>query len=338
MPDYIQRLRAKAGHDLLLITSVTIIVYDNEDHILLVKHAEGDVWVAPGGSVEPPESLADAAVREMWEETGLLVEPLRVLGLYSGPEFLVTYRNGDQVTYQMVVFEARVIGGVLRANNEETKAVAYLSQGEAAGLAMPPWMHTVLPDLFTRRPPANFQQSTWQPPADGIRKAGMSEYVRQLRHKVGNELVLTPCVLGLVFDDQGRLLLQKRADNGRWAGPAGAIDPHELPADAIVREAWEETGVIVQPVRVVSIFGGAAFYHTFPGGDQIVNYGIVFACRAVGGQPIPDGIEATAVDFFALTALPLELMSARWQKLIAIVTANSDFAHFEPATWQPHHG
>jgi len=203
MPDYIQRLRAKVDHDLLLITSVTIIVYDDEERILFIKHAEGDVWVAPGGSVEPPESLADTAVREMWEETGLLVEPLRVLGLYSGPEFLVTYRNSDQVTYQMIVFEARVLGGVLRANGEETKAVAYLSQTEVAGLAIPPWMHTILPDLFARRPQASFQQPAWQPPADGIRKAGMSEYVRQLRHKVGNELVLTPCVLGWYLMTKG---------------------------------------------------------------------------------------------------------------------------------------
>ncbi|MCX6044066.1 MAG: NUDIX domain-containing protein [Chloroflexi bacterium] len=335
METYIQRLRAKVGHELLLMASVTIAVYDDQDRILLVRHAEGDVWVLPGGGVEPPESLADAAVREMWEETGLRVQLKHVFGVYSGPEFLVTYKNQDQVTYQMIVFEAQVAGGVLRANGEETKAVAYLSQTEMAALPMPAWMHAILPDLFAPRLRTNFQPPTWQVPLDGVRKGGMSDYVRQLRQKVGNDLVLTPSVLGLIFDEQGRLLLQKRADNGRWAGPAGAIDPNEPPSSAIVREAWEETGVLIEPTRVIAIFGGAAFSHSFPGGDQIVNYGVVFAGRFVSGQPTPDGIESTAVDLFPLTALPTELMSPRWRKLIAIATENRDFADFDAASWQP---
>src|SRR4051794_22531041 len=113
MPDYIQSLRAKVGHDLLLVTSVTIVVFDDAGRVLLVRHNEGDVWVLPGGSIEPPESLADAVVREMWEETGLWVEPMRVLGVYGGPDFLVTYANDDQVAYQMIVFEGRVRGGAL---------------------------------------------------------------------------------------------------------------------------------------------------------------------------------------------------------------------------------
>ncbi|CAN5790787.1 NUDIX domain-containing protein [soil metagenome] len=335
MPAYIEQLRAKVGHELLLMASVTIIVYDDEKRILLIRHVEGDVWVAPGGGVEPPESLADAAVREMWEETGLLVNLVRVLGIYSGPEFLVTYNNGDQVTYQMTVFEAEVVGGRLRATGEESKAVAYLSRMEMAALPMPVWMHTIIPDLFAQRIQTNFQLPTWQVPLDGVRKSGMSDYVRQLRQKVGNDLVLTPSVLGLIFDDQGRLLLQKRADNGRWAGPAGAIDPHELPSVAIIREAWEETGLLITPTRVIAIFGGAAFQHNFPGGDQIINYGFVFAGRVVSGQPTPDGIESTAVDFFALTDLPSELMSLRWWKLIAVAAENRAFADFEVSTWQP---
>jgi 8-oxo-dGTP pyrophosphatase MutT (NUDIX family) len=335
MASYIQQLRTKVGHDLLLMTSVSIVVYDDQGRILLVRHVEGDVWVTPGGSVEPPESPADAAVREMWEETGLWVELVRVLGVYSGPEFLVNYRNGDQVTYQTMVFEGRVVGGVLRPDGSESKALAYLSQAELAGRNLPAWMQTILPDLFARRAQAAFQKPTWQPPVNGVRSAGMSAYVRQLRQKVGNDLVVTPSVWGLVFDDQGRLLLQRRADNGRWAGPAGAIDPHEPPSNAIVREAWEETGVLVEPTRVVRVFGGANFYHTVPDGDQFVNYGVVFACRVVGGQPLADGIEATAVDFFPLHALPTELMSLRWRNLIAAASANPTTTLFEPPTWQP---
>lgn len=335
MASYIQGLRAKVGPDLLLMSSVTIIVYDELGRVLFVRHAEGDVWVAPGGSVEPPETLADAAVREMWEETGLWVELVRVLGVYSGPEFLVRYGNGDQVTYQMIVFEGHVLGGTLRPDGSETKAVAYLSQADLVGRKLAPWLQTVLPDLFARRAQSAFQTPTWQPPSNGLRSAGMSAYIRQLRQKVGNDLVVTPSVWGLVFDDQGRLLLQRRADNGRWAGPAGAIDPNEPPTDAIVREAWEETGLLVMPTRVVKVFGGAAFSHTFPGGDQIVNYGVVFECRVVGGTPTPDGVESTAVDFFALDVLPSAAMSLRWRNLIAEACANPTTTLFDGPTWRP---
>lgn len=335
MSDYIQSLRTKVGHDLLLVTSVTIVVFDDAGCVLLARHHEGDVWVLPGGGIEPPESPADAAVREMWEETGLWVELVRVLGVYGGADFLVTYINGDQVAYQMMVFEGRVIGGTLRPDDREIKATAYVSQAEWTALPTTAWMWIVMPDVFQRNGQACFQKPRWQPPVPSVRKGGMSDYVRQLRGKVGNSLVLTPCVWGFVFDEERRLLLQKRADNGRWAGPAGAIDPENSPTDAVVREAWEETGVIVEPVCVLAIFGGAAYAHTFDDGDQIINYGVIFECRCVGGHPTPDGIESTAVDFFPLMALPTELMSPRWRKLIPVAAENRTVVDFELPTWRP---
>ncbi len=80
----------------MLVPSVTVITFDDQGRVLLVKHADAGVWVAPGGSLDPHESPADAAVREMWEETGLRVEPTRVLGVYGGPEFHVRYAKGTR--------------------------------------------------------------------------------------------------------------------------------------------------------------------------------------------------------------------------------------------------
>lgn len=332
---YLQQLRPLVGHDLLLMTSVAIVVYDEQGRVLLVRHSEGDVWVAPGGSIEPPEALADAAVREMWEETGLWIEPVRVIGVYGGPEFLVTYRNGDQVSYQIMLFEGRIIGGALQPDGDETKELAYVSQAEFAGLKTSPWMQVVMPDVFARAAETACRRPTWRPTPDAVRKGGISPYVRQLRQLVGNALIVTPCVVGWVFDDQGRILLQRRVDNGRWSGPGGAIDPHEAPVDAMVRETWEETGVLVEPVRVLEVFGGAAYSHTFPGGDQIINYGTVFACRIVGGAPTPDGLESSAVEFFPMSALPVEQMSMRWRQGLVRLRAQSDTPFFEPPAWRP---
>ena len=74
-------------------------------------------------------------VREVWEETGLHVAPTRILGLYGGPECHVRYRNGDEVSYLMVVFEARVIGGHPRPDGVEYPRDSLGRAGRARGVA-----------------------------------------------------------------------------------------------------------------------------------------------------------------------------------------------------------
>jgi 8-oxo-dGTP pyrophosphatase MutT (NUDIX family) len=101
----------------------------------------------------------------MWEETGLVVEPVRILGVYGGPEFHVTYANGDEVSYLMIVFECRVVGGTLRPDRVETLELRYFSQADLSRLTLPPWAHVVLADVFARRAPTRFKPPTWQPPA-----------------------------------------------------------------------------------------------------------------------------------------------------------------------------
>ena len=68
--------------------SVVIIVRDERGRTLLTKDAGFSEWFPPGGSIDPDESPRDAAVREMQEETGLPVEPVRILGVRGGREFL----------------------------------------------------------------------------------------------------------------------------------------------------------------------------------------------------------------------------------------------------------
>ena len=97
----------------------------------------------------------------------------------------------------------------------------------------------------------------------------ISDYLKGLRAAIGHEMILNPGVAAIIRDEAGRVLLQKRSDDGSWSLPAGAIDPGESPAQAVVREAYEETGLRVVPEKVAGVFGGEGFRHTYPNGDVI---------------------------------------------------------------------
>jgi len=114
--------------------------------------------------MDPGEVPADTAVREMWEETGLLVEPIRILGVYSGPEFMTTYPHGDQICSVDIVFECRAVGGALQVDGEEVDELAFVGQTELSALDLPAWTQIVLTNFFaTDRAAIHFQLPTWQP-------------------------------------------------------------------------------------------------------------------------------------------------------------------------------
>jgi 8-oxo-dGTP pyrophosphatase MutT (NUDIX family) len=161
---YLRLLRAKVGSDLLIMPSVTGVVFDDAGRLLMVEHADRSIWVLPGGAIDPGETPADALVREMWEETGLHVRPTAVRGVYSGPEFRVRYANGDECIYVMCVFECEVLGGSARPDGVETLDVRYVTQAEALRLPTPPWAGAILPSLFARTGPG-FTAPTWTPPS-----------------------------------------------------------------------------------------------------------------------------------------------------------------------------
>ena len=166
MSPYVRRLRECWGPELLELPSASVILRDAQGRVLLVRHAEG-VWTTPGGAIEPLEAPADAAVREAWEETGLDVELIRVLGVYGGPDFVVRYAGGDETSYVMIFFEARIRGGRPRPDGEETFELAWFDPDGLDGVPVPEWLAEVLADAVRPERGTHFRAPTWRPPDAG---------------------------------------------------------------------------------------------------------------------------------------------------------------------------
>jgi ADP-ribose pyrophosphatase YjhB (NUDIX family) len=136
----------------------------------------------------------------------------------------------------------------------------------------------------------------------------MSTYLRKLREMVGPTRLLLPSVSAHVFDVEGRLLLVRQRDMGVWSTPGGMIEPGERPADAVVREVWEETGLRVTPERVSAVYGGPEFDVRYSNGDLTQYVIVAFACAVTGGELAPDLDETIEARFWSLaeaTGLPL---------------------------------
>ncbi|MEV7571715.1 NUDIX domain-containing protein [Pseudarthrobacter sp. NPDC089323] len=152
------------------------------------------------------------------------------------------------------------------------------------------------------------------------------EYIVSLRKKIGNDPLWIPGVRGVVIDDAGRVLLAQRTDNRQWALVSGILEPGEQPARGLVREIFEETAVVAEAERVVSV--GAVGPFTYPNGDVCDFLDVVFRCRYVSGTARVNDDESLAVGWFALDELP-ELMPGHLSS-IRHALAPAEAAHFEP--------
>lgn len=142
-----QQLRALVGNQLILMPSATAIIFDDKQRLLLAEDISTGYWTPPGGSIEPGERPADAVVREMHEELGVTVEPIAVLGVFGGPEFVVEYHNGDRVDYVTTLFECRILDGDLEADGEEVARFRFVSLDDAHELRLARWFRHVLDHL-----------------------------------------------------------------------------------------------------------------------------------------------------------------------------------------------
>jgi ADP-ribose pyrophosphatase YjhB (NUDIX family) len=128
---HVAKLRAAIGHDLIVLPSASVLPVDEAGRLLLVSPAgHDDGWHILGGAIDPGESPAEAAVRESREEIGTDVRLRKLLGVFGGPDFEVTYPNGDMVAYVTAAYEAEITGGDPVPDGDELTDAAWFSRAE----------------------------------------------------------------------------------------------------------------------------------------------------------------------------------------------------------------
>jgi nitrogen fixation NifU-like protein len=129
--DYMAWLRTNVGHDLLLVPAAIARIQDDQGRVLLLERSDGDdLWGFPGGAIEPGESAVAAVKREVSEETGLQVEPVGLIGVYSAPGYAFAYPNGDRVQPVGIFFDCRVLSGELTPDGQEVTGARYFAPDE----------------------------------------------------------------------------------------------------------------------------------------------------------------------------------------------------------------
>ncbi len=138
----------------------------------------------------------------------------------------------------------------------------------------------------------------------------VSEWMRQVGKGVPGYVTPKVAVGAVVGNDQGQLLLIQRADSGVWLYPTGWADVGYSAAEVVVKEVKEETGIDVEPIRIIAVLDGFRL-----GATRIPLYSLVFQCTPLGGTLLPHPLECMDVGWFSEDSLPTPLAAAdRWKE------------------------
>lgn len=147
--DYLDDPQAPKANS--LVPSVTAIVPSERGELLLVHKTDNDLWALPGGGVDLGESVSQAVVREVKEETGADVEVTGIVGLYTNPSHVMAYDDGEVRQQFSLCFTTRLLGGEL-ATSSETTEVEFVSADRVANLSIHSSMRLRIQHFLEQRP------------------------------------------------------------------------------------------------------------------------------------------------------------------------------------------
>lgn len=122
---YIMELRKLVGSRPLIMAGSCVLVFNEQRHLLLQRRTDSLDWGTLGGSLEPGESLEEAAARELYEEAGLRAGAYKLITVFSGQDMYYKYPHGDEVYNVMAVYEATEIQGEPTVMDDEGLELRY---------------------------------------------------------------------------------------------------------------------------------------------------------------------------------------------------------------------
>lgn len=297
MPRYLGWLRQYLGHQPIISTGAAALIRDERGYVLLQKRRDLGLWGIPGGTQELGESIAETVVREVQEEMGIIVEPTRLVGVRTSPHYSITFPNGDQVQPCVVVFECRVIGGELRKDDDEVLDVGWFSFDE-----LPPLTRNTKAAIpFFKE---FYGVALFDPAENSDANASPVNHMTYLRQHIGHAKVILPGAAGMIRDENGCVLLQRRRDNGLWGFPGGLLELGESATSSVIREFREEVGLDVEPKRLVGVYTSPKFDRSYPNGDTSQLFASFYECQVVGGELRRQESEVLELGWFDLDHLP----------------------------------
>lgn len=135
--DYFRDANAPQANS--VVPSVTAVVRDDQGRILLIHKTDNDLWALPGGGHDIGETISHTVVREVEEETGILVAVENIVGIYTDPAHVMAYDDGEVRQQFSICFRARPVGGQLRTSSE-SKEVRWVPLADLDALKIHPSM------------------------------------------------------------------------------------------------------------------------------------------------------------------------------------------------------
>lgn len=143
--DYYRDPNAPAAN--ALVPAASAVVTDEEGRVLVHRRVDNDLWALPGGAMELGETVAQTVVREVKEETGLDVEPHYVIAVYSDPEHVFAYDDGEVRQEFSICVACTVAGGAIQVSDESTE-VRFVPADEIPSLNMHPRIRVRITDFL----------------------------------------------------------------------------------------------------------------------------------------------------------------------------------------------
>lgn len=275
---YIAWLRSQIGRRKTILVYSTVIAQDPVGRILLQRRSDFDWWGLPGGILEAGEDILTCARREFFEETGLHITGLQLLGIYSHPRFDVVYPNGDAIQQFTVCFAGQAGNSLLQPDGEETLALEFVAPNRLDALSIPAWYRAMIADRLDQQMAA-FE---WEL---GSGAAASPEPMPDSLWRLPGSIM--PAAVAVVRRADGHVLLPQDADGERRL-PWRPMALGETVADTAVRAAAIPE---CRPVRLLGVISrpgciAASGRHT----DHIVA-GVFLLEMSTSGRGLVDSKE-----------------------------------------------